>query len=161
MLGVVLALALAAQPSGQPASPGLARLDGSKPVDVSAARCEVLKTEDTVECTGEVRVSQGEAILTGDRLKIFGTSATGGFRRIEGEGNIRYGNGIDAISGSTATYDAASSTIVVTGDVIVVQGPQVMTGGKLTYNTTTGAIAFQPGADGRVRGLFYTASTSN
>lgn len=133
-------------------------LRDDQPIDVTAARCEVFDNEDTLRCEGSVRVAQGESILAAERMTIYGTQAEGGFRRIEAEGAVRYAKGDNAMSGKSAVYDAASSTLTVTGDVVVVQADQVMTGGRLVYNTTTGATLFTPPEGGRVRGVFYTAS---
>ncbi|MEM9422716.1 MAG: LptA/OstA family protein [Pseudomonadota bacterium] len=136
-------------------------LDASKPIDLSATRCEVFENEDTVECTGDVRVTQGPAILTADRMKIFGATAGEGFQRIEGHGDVRYSSEDNAVSGDKAVYDGPANTITVTGDVVVVQGEQVMLGGELIYNTLTRAIVFSPAEDGRVRGLFFTKSAGD
>ncbi|RFB05596.1 LptA/OstA family protein [Parvularcula marina] len=133
-------------------------LRDDQPIDVSAGRCEVFENEDTVRCEGAVRVSQGEAILAADRMTIYGTQEEGGFRRIEAEGAVRYATGENAMSGQSATYDAATTTLTLIGDVVVVQADQVMTGGQLVYNTTTGATLFTPPNGGRVRGVFYTAN---
>ncbi|MEE4349123.1 MAG: LptA/OstA family protein [Pacificimonas sp.] len=132
--------------------------DSDAPIDLAAERCEVFENEDTARCAGAVRLVQGDAILTADEMTIFGFSHPDGVRRIEGSGNVRYASGPNAISGATAVYDASATTITVTGDVVVIQGDQIMAGGELVYNTATGALQFSPGADGRVRGLFYSAA---
>jgi len=133
-----------------------AGLSGSLPVDVSAGRCEVFENEDVIECTGAVRVTQGDALLSADRMKIYGAGGGDGFDKIEGEGNVRYAAGLNAVSAGWALYDGETTTITATGDVVVLQGDQVMAGGKVVYNTTTRAMVITPGADGRVRGVFHT-----
>lgn len=135
-------------------------LSGDAPIDVAAGRCEVFEADDIIECTGDVRITQGDALLSADRVKIFGAGDGEGFKRIEGEGQVRYASGDNALSGQRAVYDGPNTTITVVGDVLVLQGDQVMSGGKLVYNTTTKAMVFTPGPDGRVRGVFNTASTA-
>ncbi|MEM9233511.1 MAG: LptA/OstA family protein, partial [Pseudomonadota bacterium] len=127
---------------------GVPTLRDDQPIDVSAGRCEVFENQDTVRCEGSVRVSQGEAILAANLMTIYGTQAEGGFRRIEAEGDVRYATGDNAMSGKSAVYDAATTTLTVTGDVVVVQADQVMTGGRLIYNTTSGATVFMPSDGG-------------
>ncbi|WP_031554354.1 LptA/OstA family protein [Parvularcula oceani] len=129
-------------------------LSSDAPISVDAQRCDALQREDRLVCTGEVRISQAEALLTADRVVINFLPGTQDFRTIEGEGNVRYANGEDAISGDAGTFDAETSTITVTGDVVVVQGEQIITGERLVYNTETGALSFSAGEGGRVRGLF-------
>ena len=130
-------------------------LRDDQPIDVSANRCEVFENEDTVKCTGDVRVRQGDSILAANEMTIYGTQAEGGFRRIDARGRVRYAADGSAMSGQEAIYDAETTTLTVTGDVVVVQEEQVMTGGKLVYNTVTGATVFTPDSSGRVRGVFY------
>lgn len=146
-------MALGAQPAAD--EPGFG-LDNSQPIDLAAERCEALNGGQVVECTGAVRVVQGPDLMTADRMKIYTAENDGGFERIESEGNFRYTSGINAVSGDYAIYDGPANTITVTGDVVVVQGEQVMVGGKLIYNTVARSIIFSPGEDGRVRGLFHT-----
>ena len=135
-----------------------AALDSDAPIDLAAQRCELFEVEDRYVCTGEVRVTQGEAIITADKMTITGASSGDGFTRIEGEGQVRYASGPNAVSGERAVYDGPNNLLTVTGGVVVIQGEQVMVGGELVYNTETKAIVFTPGPDGRVRGLFRTAS---
>ncbi|WOI52899.1 LptA/OstA family protein [Parvularcula sp. LCG005] len=131
---------------------------GNLPIDISAdGSCEFLDQQDRIKCVGDVRVTQGISILSADEMTVDGVSSDGGFNRIESRGNVRYADGENAVSGELAIYDASTSIITVTGNVIVIQGEQIMVGGELIYNTSTGAMSFTPGADGRVRGLFYTA----
>jgi lipopolysaccharide export system protein LptA len=54
--------------------------------------------------------------------------------------------------------------VVITGDVIVTQGQNVMTGGRLTYNTATQSVTMAGGAGsngGRIRGVFYPERSGN
>ena len=107
-------------------------------------------------CRGDVVLAQGPAILTAQMLALTFYPGTQEPRRIEAEGGVRYASGTDAISGRQGVFDAETTTITVTGDVVVVQGEQVITGERLTYNTETGAISLAAGPGQRVRGLFVT-----
>lgn len=129
--------------------------NSDEPIDITGAQFEALQDEDVALWTGDVQVVQGEVVLTAPRLKIFGIGG-GEFERVEASGGIRYTNGTEAISGENAVYRADDDTIVVTGDVVVVQGRQVMTGEKMTYYLDTGRIIFDAGSTRRVRGIFFT-----
>lgn len=159
IIGVVAAGlgALCFSAQGPTSGAGPMTLRDDLPIDVSAERCEVFENEDAVRCNGNVRVRQADAILTGDVMTIIGLSEEGGFRRIEAVGNVRYASGTDAISGARGVYDAPTTTVTVTGDVVAITKDQIMTGGELIYNTETGRTVFSAGSKGRVRGLFYTA----
>lgn len=134
---------------------GVPEFRDDKPIDISAERCEIFDNQDTWQCEGSVRVAQGDAILSAGKMTIFGTKSENGFSRIEAFGSVRYASGVNAMSGNAATYDAANTTLTLTGDVVVVEGEQIMTGGRLVYNTTTGATVFTPPPSGRVRGVFF------
>ena len=57
-------------------------------------------------------------------------------------------------------HTPANDTIVLSGDVILTQGENVMTGGRLTYNTRTEAAEMDGGGqNGRVQGVFYPESS--
>ena len=142
-----------AQSSGQ----GRLGLSGQSdaPIDLEADRCEGLTgAQAEYVCEGNVRISQGLALLTGDRVTVRFFDGTQDPRFIEGEGRVRYANGDDAIGGERGVFDAETGTVTVTGDVVVLQGEQVLTGERLVYNTQTGALSFSAAEGGRVRGLF-------
>lgn len=125
------------------------------PIDITGDQFEVFQNEDYSLWTGDVQVVQGEVILTAPELKIFGISG-GRFNKVEALGGIRYTNGVETISGRTAVYEEASDTITVTGDVVVVQGRQIMTGERMIYHLDTGKIEFDASTRKRVRGVFFT-----
>ena len=129
------------------------------PIDITGEQFEAVDGRDYVVWTGDVQVVQDQSILTAPRLVIFGVEA-GELTRIEAEGGIRFTNGAEAISGDKGIYDAAAETITVTGNVVVVQGEQILSGARLIYNTRTGSIRFSSASGQRVRGIFFTKDAS-
>ncbi|MFQ5563337.1 MAG: LptA/OstA family protein [Parvularculaceae bacterium] len=126
-----------------------------EPVDITGETAEL--QDNVATWSGDVRVVQGEAILTTSRL-IAELDDEGDFKTIRAEGAVRYSNGDEAITGERAVYDAASRTITITENVIVTQGRQVMAAGKVIYWVDTGRVRFAPAPGGRIRGVFYTKS---
>ncbi|NHK29489.1 hypothetical protein FF098_016375 [Parvularcula flava] len=129
--------------------------NSNAPIDITGAQFEAFQNEDYALWTGDVQVVQGEVILTAPQLKIYGIGG-GRFNRVDATGGIRYTNGLEAISGDRAVYRKENETIVVTGNVVVVQGRQVMTGQQMTYYLDTGKIVFNKETKARVRGVFFT-----
>ena len=125
------------------------------PIDITGDQFEAFRDRDYVVWTGDVQVVQGEAILTAPKLTIYGVES-GNLQRINAEGGIRYTNGAEAISSRDAVYSAQDETVIFTGDVVVVQGEQVLTGGRLVYYTQTGQLNFTSAGGDRVRGIFVT-----
>lgn len=147
----VLALACAL------AGPARAQLiaDSDQPIDITGDTAEF--QDNLAVWTGNVRVLQGEGILTTDRLEADITDE-GDFDNIRAIGSVRYSNGNEAITGERALFDNAARTITVTENVIVTQGKQVMAAGAVTYWVDTGKVKFLPAPGKRIRGIFYTGS---
>lgn len=133
--------------------------DADTPIDITGAVLDVVDGRDYVIWEGDVQAVQGNSVLTAPKLVIYGVEA-GKLTRIIAEGGMRYTNGSEAISGDRGVYNAADETITVTGNVVVVQGEQILAGAKLIYNTRTGSIRFTSAAKQRVRGIFFTKDSS-
>jgi lipopolysaccharide export system protein LptA len=95
---------------------------------------------------------QGDRRFRADRISGFSQT---GDSRLEATGNVYFVTPDQTIRGDRATYDTASGDIVVTGDVILTQGENVMTGGRLTYNVRTESAHIEGGEGRRVQGVFY------
>lgn len=134
------------------ASAQLAPSVSDAPIDITGDRLEV--EGDVATWTGNVRAVQGEAILTAEKL-VADLDDDGAFSKIRAIGDVRYSNGKEAITGKTGVYDANRRTIVISEDVVVTQGEQVMTGGKLTYWIDSGKLLFTAPEGRRIRGIFY------
>ncbi len=137
-----------------PASAQLAA-SSDEPVDITGDTAEFF--DSRAVWTGHVRVVQAEAILTAERLEAQ-LSEEGAFQSITAIGSVRYSNGKEAITGERAIFDDAARTITILDNVIVTQGKQVMSAGKVTYWVDTGKVRFAPEAGKRIRGIFYTKS---
>ncbi len=126
-----------------------------EPIDITGDTAEF--QDNLAIWTGNVRVVQGEGILTAERLEAVLLDG-GGFETITAIGTVRYSNGKEAITGERAVFNDAEQTIIMTEDVIVTQGKQVLSAGKVTYWVETGKVLFTPEPGKRIRGLFFTKS---
>lgn len=137
-------------------APAAAQLipESDEPVDITSDSAE-FQDNNTI-WTGNVRVVQGEAILTADRIEAT-LSEDGELKSFKAFGAVRYSNGEEAISGERAVYEDAERAITVSENVIVTQGRQVMSAGAVTYWVDTGKVKFLPEPGKRIRGIFYTS----
>ncbi len=137
--------------------PALSQLasQSDEPIDITGDTAEF--QEELAIWTGNVRVLQGEAILTTDRLEA-DINKEGDFDKIRAIGSVRYSNGNEAITGERALFDNVARTITITEDVIVIQGKQVISAGAVVYWIDTGKVKFLPEAGKRIRGIFYSQS---
>ncbi|MEM9014757.1 MAG: LptA/OstA family protein [Pseudomonadota bacterium] len=123
-----------------------------EPVDITGDRAEF---EDNIATwSGNVRVVQGEAILTAARI-VASITDDGDVEEITAFGRVRYSNGAEAITGDTAVYDAVARTITMRDNVLLTQGKQVMSAGSVVYWVDTGKVRFKPAEGERIRGIFY------
>lgn len=113
---------------------------------------------DTVTLRGAAELVQGQNRFRADTISGLNTRA-GSESRIEASGNVYFVTPTQTIRGDRATYSTANDTIVVTGDVILTQGQNVLTGSRLTYNVRTESARIDGGGSngrgGRIRGVFY------
>ena len=111
---------------------------------------------------GRAEVVQGQNRLRAD--VISGSGVNSEIDRIEASGNVYFVTPEQTIRGDRAVFTLSDNEVVMTGDVIVTQGENVMTGGRLTYNTATRAVTMAGGAGsngGRIRGVFYPERSGN
>jgi lipopolysaccharide export system protein LptA len=88
-------------------------------------------------------------------------SNCGATERIEAEGDVFYVTPDQVARGDHAVYTADNDQIVMTGNVIVKQGKNVVHGDRLTIHVATREAQMESDAKGRgtpnrVRGVFYS-----
>lgn len=113
---------------------------------------------NTVTLRGRAELIQGQNRLRADT--VTGLNQTGD-SRIEASGNVYFVTPDQTIRGDRAIYTTADDMIVVTGDVILTQGQNVLTGSRLTYNVRTGSARIEAGGEGRIRGVFFPDNSGN
>ncbi|MBI2262208.1 MAG: LPS export ABC transporter periplasmic protein LptC [Caulobacterales bacterium] len=146
-----IALALAALPAIGDAQ----SFQGGQPIMWGAD--EVSRTPTALSLRGRAELTQGDSRIRADRVE--GVISNGDLSRVEASGNVYFVTPEQTIRGDRAVYTPSNDTIVLTGDVILTQGENVMTGGRLTYNTRTEAAEMDGAGNGRVQGVFYPESS--
>lgn len=119
---------------------------------------EVSRTPALLSLRGRAELTQGDNRIRADRVE--GTISNGDLSRVEASGNVYFVTPEQTIRGDRAVYTPANDTIVLTGDVILTQGQNVMTGARLTFNTRTEAAQMDGGGN-RVQGVFYPERSGN
>lgn len=114
--------------------------DNSAPIDATAD--DIINSRGVTVLTGQVDVRQGTTRILADKMQIFsgGTGAigaSGDISKIIATGNFYYLTPDQEVRGAQGVYTQTDDTIVVTGDVILLQDDNVVTGDKLVYNLTT------------------------
>ncbi len=169
----VAALALAGSASGQAAAPSgkTGGIGSSKePVDISAETNEVFQNEHRVVYRGQVEALQGVQRLRTPELTLYFTpregapkaatagglgSGFGSISRMEATGPVYLVTPTQSAKGDHGTYEAVSDTMVLTGNVVLLQDKNVVRGDRLVIDQKTGHATITSGARTRVRGVFY------
>ncbi|WP_022706974.1 MULTISPECIES: lipopolysaccharide transport periplasmic protein LptA [Paracoccus] len=154
----VLALTLALLPAAaiaQSVAFGGMDSDPSAPVEVAADNLSVNQSDGSARFTGNVVIGQGEMRLSADDVTV--EYAEGGQDRIRAllaRGNVTLVAGEDAAEAQEARYDVEAGTVLLTGDVLLTQGRNVLSGNRITVDIRNGTAE----AQGRVRTILQQGS---
>ena len=174
MKSLFLSATLAAFVLGGPAAAQIAT-NSRAPVDVTADELEVVNNCEAV-WRGSAEALQETSRLRADVLKIIRKStpgkagsqaqACGDMDRMEAQGSVYYVTPDQKVRANSAVYEAGSTTITMSGDVIAIQGQNVLRGDRMVFNTQTGAGQMQGGGKGhgaknRPRGVFYPSQPAS
>ena len=166
-------LGVAAQAQIAPSSNG--------PIDITADNGTLVNSTCEATWSGAAEALQGNSRLRANVIKAYlkkkapgaagqaapsgpagaaNPSDCGATQRIEADGNVFYVTPDQVAHGDHAVYNADADQIVMTGNVIVVQGKNVVRGDKMTIHVSTrevtiDSVAQGRGAPNRVRGVFY------
>ncbi|MGQ2990654.1 MAG: LptA/OstA family protein [Brevundimonas sp.] len=123
-----------------------------QPIQVGANTGEYTPTGFSLR--DQVEITQGPNRLRADAIE--GARGSGDqINTVTASGGVYYVTPNETIRGDRAVYTVSNATIVVTGDVILTQGKNVLTGSRLTYNVDTGAASMASSAGSRIQGVFY------
>lgn len=147
---LILALGVPAVTGAQSGAP----VDATRqPVQYGADSGEY--TADGFALRGRAEVTQGTNRLRADAIR--GYTTNGELTRVEATGNVYFVTPDQSMRGSRAVYTLNDGQVLVTGDVILTQGQNVLTGGRLVYNVRTETARIES-AGTRVRGVFYPSN---
>ena len=112
--------------------------DTTLPVEVSADQLAVNQADGTAVFTGNVLVGQGEMRLSAGRVKVEYTPDGGGISKLFASEGVTLINATDAAEAREAIYTIDSGNVVMTGDVLLTQGGNALSGQKLVINLKAG-----------------------
>ena len=162
---LVLAL-LPAAPAAQQQRPLVSPLNSREPIQITADTMEADNRERTFAFKGNVKVVQGQTVITSERLKVWyrgegeaPATAAGGPSRIEdieAEGNVVILFDGRTAKSDKARYSAEDETLTLLGDqATIIDGPNTISGARITLYRTQDRITVEGGREKRVEAVFF------
>jgi len=122
-------------------------------LEITSDTLEVDQATGVSTFSGNVTASQGDMRLTAQSLRIeYSTPAEGVRQRIDrlvAEGGVTMVTESEAVEANTAIYSLSAQTLEMLGDVVLVQGPNVLAGERFFADLRAGTGRMS----GRVRTL--------
>ncbi len=123
--------------------------DTTLPVEVTAESLRVDQSDGTAVFTGNVVIGQGDMRITAGEVRVRYKQGTdgqqGGIERLEASGGVTLVSGAEAAEAREAVYTIDSGNIVMTGDVVLTQGQNALSAGRLTVNLKNGTGVMEGG----------------
>lgn len=133
--------------------------DASLPVEITADELTVDQNTGSAVFIGNVVAGQGEMRLSAGRVQVqYATEngqATGRIDQLIATGGVTLVNGAEAAEADKAVYAVNGAEIVMTGNVILTQGLNALSGEKLIVDLASGTGRME----GRVRTIFQTGGS--
>lgn len=131
-----------------------ARVDQEQPVEVEADRMDLDQTQGIALLTGDVIVTQGDMRIAAPKIEVFYTRLPDGsvgneIDYVHASGGVVMVTPEEDAQSQEAVYRPGLSEVVMTGDVVLNQGPNTMSGDQLVVDLDTGDAVME----GRVRSL--------
>ncbi|WP_022703272.1 LptA/OstA family protein [Pseudorhodobacter ferrugineus] len=131
--------------------------DTSLAVEVSADQLAVNQADGTAVFTGNVLVGQGAMRLSAGRVKVEYTADGTGISKLFASEGVTLINATDAAEAREAVYTIDSGNVVMTGDVLLTQGGNALSGQKLVIDLKAGTGVME----GRVQTVFQPGKAKN
>ena len=154
LAAALLALALAVAPGAGLAQDTQIRLGQSlrladAPIEINADELEVDQSTGASVFQGNVRAQQGDMLLTAGSLRLEYSRVEGNGRtridRLIAAGGVTFVTPAEAVEAEEATYTLADQVLEMRGNVMLVQGPNVLSGQVFRADLARGTGAMSGG----------------
>lgn len=166
-----LAFAFAAAPASAKGRSGgiLPGASAKDPLNIDAGKLDYFDQEQKLVYSGSVIVTNGPSTLKAARITIFlegkgvasaGATSNDRVKHIEADGPVTLVSKDQIGTGDHGSYDKADNKVLLSGNVTLTQGDNIVKGERLVYDVTSGVASIQGGGaqGGRVRSTFMPGS---
>jgi lipopolysaccharide export system protein LptA len=135
-------------------------------IQIVADKLITNNTEKFAEFVGDVRASQGNLVITSERLRIYyrddpdrnkdQTGSQESIKRVVANGNVQVSTERYKAQTDQAEYDLDTQVFVLIGEnSTVTSGKNILTGSKITVYRKNGQIKVESSPQKRVKAVFY------
>ena len=140
-------------------------------IQIIADKLITNNAEKFAEFVGDVRASQGDLVITSERLRIYyrddpgasqgQTGSQESIERVVASGNVQVASEKYKARADQAEYDLDTQVFVLSGEnTTVTSGKNVLTGSKITLYRKDGQIEVESSRQKRVKAVFYQEEKS-
>ena len=122
-------------------------VDTSAAIEVTADSLSVDQDSGRAVFDGNVIIVQGDLRLTAGQVEVIYGTDTSQIARLVASQGVTFVTADEAAEAQSADYDIDTGLLVLTGDVLLTQGPSAISAGQMTINVTDGTASME----GRVR----------
>ena len=116
---------------------GPATFDSGLPVEVTSDSLNVQQESSTAVFVGNAKAVQGDMRLAAERILVKYDQNAGSIEFIEATQNVVFTNGTEVAEANKGVYRLGAGTIVLTGNVLLLQGQNAISGDALTLDLNT------------------------
>ena len=158
LFSIVLGALVAAGSSlwAQDTTPGFGSIaeDSDEPIEITADQLMLDDETGLATFKGNVEIIQGNLLLKADFVEVFYTEDRSKIDRMFAKTNVRLTSGPDKATSDAADYDLSRGSIILTGNVSVLQEGNTLLAERVEFDVETGASQ----ASGRVKTVLTPAS---
>lgn len=154
MVSLLVALSAPALAQGTQVAFGGLRQDPNAPVEVTSDTLSVSQKDGTAIFLGNVVVGQGTMRLSAGKVEVVYQEDGDGIERLQASGGVTLVSEQDAAEAESADYDIKEGVIVMTGNVLLTQGPSALSAERMTVDIDAGTAHMS----GRVKTVLKSGS---
>ena len=124
--------------------------NNDEPIQIEADRLEIIDNQNTALLTGNVSVVQGGTILKAKQIRVYYLrgneqgKTNSGIRQIDATGKVAIRSDDNHVTAEKATVDMVKEFVTLSGNVLISQGQNIVTGCIVTIDLKTNVSNVKP-----------------
>ena len=107
-------------------------------IEITSESLAVSGTDGTVMFSGDVVISQGEIQLSAAKVIVTYINETATIVTIDASDGVQLVSGTDAVEADSAQYDVQAGTVLMSGNVVLMQGAFALSAKQMSINLKDG-----------------------